>query len=109
MIKGLFSSLSLVFFVQSVCVLFFVMFVLRNYAITIAITLKHASSYSKYSDVLSHLFGVAHSRKTAKSRRIVDNVCAAVCRMIVAQQDAVPLDKVTHTPSLSHHLIRIVW
>ena len=37
------------------------------------------------------LFALAQRRQNG---RLVDNVCAAVCRMIVAQQDGVPLEQV---------------
>lgn len=46
---------------------------------------------SKYPDILRSLFTVAQSRRNS---RIVDNVLGAVCRMITANQSAVPLDQV---------------
>lgn len=46
---------------------------------------------SKYQEVIPMLFALAQRRQNG---RLVDNVCAAVCRLIVAQQDGVPLEQV---------------
>ena len=46
---------------------------------------------SKYPDILQSLFTVAQSRRNG---RILDNVLGAVCRMIMANQRAVPLGQV---------------
>lgn len=54
---------------------------------------------SRYPEILQSLFTVAHTRENG---RILDNVCAAVCRMVMANQQAVPLDQV-QALHFNHH------
>ena len=46
---------------------------------------------SQYPEILSGLFGLAQTRHNG---RLMDNICAAVCRMITSQQERVPLEQV---------------
>lgn len=46
---------------------------------------------SHYHEILQALFGLAHSRHNG---RLMDNICAAVSRMIISQQEQVPLEQV---------------
>ena len=46
---------------------------------------------SHYSDILQALFVMAQTRQDG---RLMDNICAAVSRMITAQCDKVPLEQV---------------
>lgn len=50
--------------------------------------------FSRYSDILKKLVEILN-RETY--RRAIDNICAAVCRMIMAHSEAVPLDQVLPT------------
>ena len=45
-----------------------------------------------YPEILQSLFSVGQLRSGS---RIKDNVCGAVCRMIMANQEAVPLQQVS--------------
>ena len=47
--------------------------------------------YSNYPAILQHLFAI---NQTTTNNRVKDNVTAAVCRMIMASQDSVPLGQV---------------
>lgn len=46
---------------------------------------------SHYADILQALFTLAQTRQDG---RLMDNICAAVSRMITAQCDKVPLEQV---------------
>ena len=45
----------------------------------------------RYSEILKLLFELLNKEKNG---RVIDNICAAVCRLILASQNAVPVDVV---------------
>lgn len=47
----------------------------------------------QYPAILQHLVAVSQSPK-GNNARVMDNTCAAICRMILARPDAIPLDQV---------------
>ncbi len=49
--------------------------------------------YSNYTLILQHLFIISQSTKS-QNGRVMDNICAAICRMIMARQDTIPLEQV---------------
>jgi hypothetical protein len=58
-----------------------------------------ASVLSRYPDILKVLFDILEGET---DRRCIDNLCAAVCRMILAHTDAVPVAQVF--PVIVQHL-----
>lgn len=57
----------------------------------------HCILLSHYPDILQALFSIAQTRL---SPRLVDNICAALCRMILVQQDDIPLHHASTTVTL---------
>lgn len=55
------------------------------------LNMLNLSNFSHYSDILKKLIEILN-RETY--RRAIDNICAALCRMIMAHSEAVPLDQV---------------
>ena len=59
-----------------------------------------SSPNSHYHDILQRLFTVAQSRRNA---RILDNICAAICRMIMAYTEGIPVEQVCHKTHAHTH------
>ena len=49
------------------------------------------SMISRYSEILKLMFELLNKEKNP---RVIDNICAAVCRMIMASQTACPVEVV---------------
>lgn len=60
----------------------------------------------QYSDLLQHMVAISQTPK-GNNGRVMDNICAAICRMIVARPDALPMDQVCKCRDFSMGCISI--
>ena len=62
--------------------------------------------HSHYHEILQSFFAVAQSRKNP---RILDNICAAISRMIMAHMQGVPLEQVQNRALHTSHGLQWLW